>query len=90
MRWCFNFVGVVMGEYSQGCSRKFCSVDQAGVRKFIQDDDVARTDQAGNCADGCRVAGAEQEGALSVLERGDFFFKFCVRVFGAADQPGSA
>ena len=78
--------GVVVVERTDGGAAQAGAVDQAGVGKFVQEDDVILGRERLQGAGAGGVATAEDEGGGGVFEDGDVFFEFAVGRLGAGDE----
>jgi hypothetical protein len=60
--------GVGMPKRHDRCARETCAGRQAGVRHFVDENEIARADQRGDEAEIGEIAGAEDAGRLRLLE----------------------
>ena len=68
----------------------FCSIYDAGVDEFVQDDDVFFAKQRADSALRRGEAGGKSESGFGLFELGEGSFQFMERSEGAADQTGCA
>jgi len=66
------------------------AIHEAGVAELIEDDDVLRSDERGNCPERGGIAGGETERGLRALEARKRGFELGVRGLAAADESGGA
>ena len=87
---CRGMAGIVMAEGMHACARKACPGPQTGVRQFVEQDQVAGSDQGGDDAGIGEIAGAEDAGVFAVLDLSEPLLQRGIERVIAGDQPGGA
>ena len=78
---------VVVGKHAQGRSGQTRGIDEAGVGKLVEHDEVRFADDGGNHAERGGEAGGEDERGFGLFRLGERFFQQPMRRQRAADEP---
>ena len=83
-----EFSKIVVRKDTQHRTAQAGRIHQAGMRKLVENDDIPRPAERGDCAHGRRIAAREGKGGFCLLEFRNGVIEFLMRGECATDQAG--